>query len=206
MALGINHYSNAGLKVPNLGLNTPFFCFSAGYSNTERAVMPKLESAADIAESRTPSEIFRNTMVWSGRQNYPGYTFSRIHLVLAYQGLLSLRMGEKWRLEPGLDIIYNGANRFFFLEDEKNILETIQVGIYCGSSVQFYRSSIYFGLGVYVRDQLDIYSPIYNRIGYRFRFTQRFSGIFGIKANVGKAEYMEFGVGYSFLHKTNKRK
>jgi hypothetical protein len=73
-----------------------------------------------------------------------------------------------------------------------------QFGVYAGMSFSYFNSQIVFGLGYYLRDKINPLGRIYNRVGYRYYFNEKWFGLFNIRANFGRADFFEFGVGYKF--------
>ena len=191
------HYSNGTIKTPNLGLNSPSLFLRAGYNFSERVVGPKR-----INKEKTNCEFSHNLsaeLIGTGKeigavpfepQLYPvaagrlGYTYSKCGL---------------WGAELALDIIHNEANFHKYNDTTFVRSDILQVGIYAGGFVQFYQMQLAFGLGYYVRDIINAEGLVYNRVGYRWYFCENWFGLFNVKANYGKADYFEFGIGYRFL-------
>jgi hypothetical protein len=54
------------------------------------------------------------------------------------------------------------------------------------------------GMGVYLR---DVYNPdgrLYHRIGMRYHATKHWSANLVLKSHWAKADYVEYGIGYTF--------
>lgn len=192
--LEMDHYSNAAISAPNLGLNTPMVFLKFGYAFTERSVFVP-DTNPVIAILPRAGNLFQFHFIASTKQNLPGYNINPHLPIVAFQGLYRKRLSFKWDLEAGVDLIYNEANRQKYDDQTFSFVETIQVGGYFGAAANFYKSQIYFGLGAYVYNKINPAGWVYNRIGYRYNFSDHFNAMIGIKANLGIADYIEFGVG-----------
>ena len=193
----ISHYSNCSIKAPNLGLNTPMCFLKMGYAFRGREVFkPDTNTVVDILQR--PGNRFQFHAIGSVKQNLPGYYPSEYLPVVALQGLYRQRLGVKWDLEAGIDLIYNQANRVKYDDQAFTFAETIQAGVYIGVAANFYKSQIYFGLAGYFYNKINPAGWVYNRIGYRYNFNAHWNFMVGIKANIGIADYLELGIGYRF--------
>lgn len=195
--LEMSHYSNAAITMPNLGLNTPMCYFKLGYAVKTREIFsPDTNSTVEILPR--PANKLQFHVVSGIKQNLPGYDHDTHHAVIALQGFYRIKLGFKWDIETGTDICYNGANRYKYDDRSFTFFETVQVGLYAGACVNFYKSQIFFGLGGYIYNAINPAGWIYDRIGYRYNFSKQFNAMIAIKANIGIADYLEFGIGYRF--------
>ena len=197
----MSHFSNAAIKAPNLGLNTPMCFAKIGYAFHERVVFLP-DSASGSSTGLSFNTLIRRQSKWqfhvigSVKQNLPGYNLSEYLPVFALQALYHRPIGLKWDFETGVDLMYNQANRVKYDDQTYTFGETIQAGAYVGVAANFYRSQLYFGLGGYGYNKINPAGWIYNRIGYRYHFNEHWNGMIGIKAHIGIADYLEMGIGY----------
>ncbi|MCG8578118.1 MAG: acyloxyacyl hydrolase [Flavobacteriales bacterium] len=198
MGIGITHFSNAALLQPNLGLNTPYLDFTIGYNFDEREV-PLKESIAPEVKKEKLNSTFAFTGIGSSRQNLAGQNLPKSYPVIALQGYYSFALGNKWKWDVGTDLIYNESNRYFFPDEGFTSAETIQWGLFTGSTVRLHKTEIFINVGYYLLNKINHSGNVYNRIGYRYLFNKYLYGLVGIKAHFGKADYIEFGIGVRFL-------
>lgn len=193
------HFSNGCITTPNLGLNSPSIFLQAGYNinprqtSSRRSEITKTELAK---KNNLTVEIILSAKeigdVPYFAQRYPvvgarlGYTYSK-------RGL--------WGTELAVDFIHNESNFHKYNDTSFVRSDILQIGIYGGTYINFYKSQLAFGIGWYARDNINAEGRMYNRIGYRYYFSEKWFGLFNIKANYAKADYFEFGIGYKFLNR-----
>ncbi|MCH2235565.1 MAG: acyloxyacyl hydrolase [Crocinitomicaceae bacterium] len=199
LGLEINHYSNASMNAPNLGLNTPMLHVKLGYNDAPRQVYTPFEGPV-IAVLPRFSNNFHVALMTTFKQNLPGLAPSKFLPIVGVQAAYRRYLNLKWDLEGTVDVIYNQANRVFYEDQSYSFMQTVQLGATVGVAYNFYKAQIYIGLGGYLYNQINPAGWIYNRIGYRRKFgdAERWLGFCGIKAHLGKADYMEAGVAYVF--------
>lgn len=193
----MSHFSNAAITMPNLGLNTPMCLARIGFQVEPRQVFIP-DTGVVIAILPRFSNSFELHGIGSVKQNLPGYFESQYLPVIGAQAVYRKYLNFKWDLEGGADVIYNAANRVKYDDKTFTALETVQLGLFVGAAANFYRSQIFFSIGSYVYNKINPAGWVYNRIGYRYAFNNHLVGLLAIKANIGIADYLEFGLGYRF--------
>jgi len=191
------HFSNGTFQYPNLGLNTLAVYANIGYNINERKVFNKSENVGEVAPILskgyfvgegivTISEVVPNPV---DAKKYPVFV-GRISFVNP--------LNPTWNWELSIDGVYNMSNQFKYLDKNHEAKDVPQLGFYTGLSFNYYKSQIVFGMGYYVIDVINPLGRVYNRVGYRYFFNKNIFGLFNIRANFGKADFFEFGVGYKF--------
>jgi hypothetical protein len=56
------------------------------------------------------------------------------------------------------------------------------------------------GMGAYVKDRYQPDGPLYHRIGMRYQFSNGITANLVLKSHWAKADYVEWGIGYTFKH------
>lgn len=197
VGIDFSHISNATLKSPNQGLNTLTTFATLGYSISERRVYDQPEFSLDSIETVRNFSKWHFQFVFSLKQNLANNLQPRNFGVAALQGLYRKRFSPVWDGEFGVDLIYNEANRWFYEVTPEPVYEGFQIGGYAGMALSVYRAQIYFGLGIYALNLINPAGWIYNRAGMRFKGDGPWDFSIGIKAHVGVADYLEWGLGYS---------
>lgn len=196
------HFSNASMKPPNLGLNIPSLFIQAGYNIQPRerfTANRRIEDHSNYHE-RMIDEIY--VIINGGlKQNVASFSDPVFRPVIGIQGLYSKPIGERWKLDLGVDFSYNDANRHFEDTSVYTIGETFQLGFYAGASIQFYKTEFLVGIGVYAINQINPWGYVYDRLGFRYHFTNKLVGGVAIKAHYAIADFLEFSVGYRFWKK-----
>lgn len=196
LGISMSHYSNAAIQMPNLGLNSPLVFVKLGYQFNQREIFTNdTNPVIDVMPRYT--HRFMINAIGGVKQNLPGQTISPYYPIFATQFLYRKYLSFKWDFEIGCDLIYNRANQFKYDNVVYNLGEAIQLGFTVGMAANFYKSQIFFGVGSYVYNKINPSGWIYNRIGYRYFIKPHLSALVAIKANIGIADYLEFGIGWN---------
>ena len=192
-----SHYSNAATKVPNLGLNVPSINFNVGYDIQGRQVYAANKRKTEPSNHEVMmKDDFHIYGVFTSKQNAAKFNKPKSRPVYGITAYYSKSLGKRWKLDGALDLFYNGGNRHYLDTSAYTISETFQLGLYFGGSIHFYRAEFIVGVGAYVVSQVSPFGRIYNRLGFRYHFTDNLMGTVAIKAHFGIADYLEVGVGY----------
>jgi len=191
------HFSNGAIKTPNLGINAPSLFLQLGYNFSEH-VVAKNDKSKDKIKLDNPRNLSVELITTAREIGAIPYD-PKLYPVIASRVAYTYSKRGLWGGEFALDLIHNEANFHKYNDTTFVRNDILQIGLYAGGFVQFYRSQIAFGMGWYARDKINPEGRMYNRIGYRFYFAENWFGLINIKANYGKADYFEFGVGYKFL-------
>ena len=205
----ISHFSNGAITFPNLGLNTPSIFLHLGFLQNKRK---SVEEAQIITKDSLPIcghavpkhkrirlAINQVTIasIFAIKQVRANPNLPKRYPVFGLRATYKRRFSKKWSWEGSIDLLHNEANLFVYPDSTFVRSDVMQVGLYAGASYQFYKSQVVMGLGYYVRDIIEPLGSFYNTIGYRYHFTDRWFGLMSIRANLGKADFFEFGVGYN---------
>ena len=197
--ISVVHYSNANVKAPNTSTNT--FAFNAGliYSLDENEDIPFqiYERKLKVSEPLKYNLAFRtgineSDVINSGQ--FPFYIFS---------GYIDKRLGRKSAVQLGVDVYFSNflkkLIRFQAIAfPELNVKpddDFKRVGIFVGHELFINKMSAIAQLGYYVYYPFDFEGQMYNRIGLKRYFGQKWFGAITLKSHGAKAEAVEFGVG-----------
>lgn len=191
------HFSNGSITTPNLGLNSPSLFINTGYNINER-LNPAPRS--EIEKNPLPqAHALTIELIGSAKEIGAIPYFPKRYPVIAARAGYSYTKNGLWGVDIALDLIHNEANFHKYTDTSFTRSDILQAGIYLGTFLRFYNTQLAFGLGYYVRDNINPEGRLYNRIGYRHYFNKKWFALFNIKANYAKADYFEFGIGYRFL-------
>ncbi len=190
------HFSNGAITYPNLGLNTPSIFMQIGFLPKERKAFRK-----DIAYAREVfTKPFRMRMLVSSilsiKQVSANPNLPKRYPVFGVRGTFQHKIGKLWRADFSVDLLHNEANFHVYPDADYSRTDVLQIGLSLGAAYKFYKSEIVLGLGYYVRDVINPLGKFYNKIGYRYSFGRQWYGLFNVRANLGKADFFEFGIGY----------
>lgn len=196
LALGadITHYSNAAWKTPNLGLN--FMFVSLGYSRV-LGQLSQLRYSKKISDPRGwTSHLY---LIGAGKEVFP--TGGKRYPIAALYGNVKRTINSKVGYELGLDVIYRSSTKAFLPQFSKREIDLVQLGVYAGYDFTFDRFSTTVGMGYYFRDFYEPDGPFYHRIGLRYQCTDKLEVGVVLKSIFGKADYMEYCVGYKLFNR-----
>lgn len=199
--IDLTHFSNGSTIVPNLGLNIPQIYLGYGRfisSNSERVEKPK--------ESVVPQRklLFGATAIASAKQIFPsgGKTYPVFGLNLNARMFMKPRVA--W--EVSFDIMSKQSLVAYRSEVQKTQWKMMQMGIFAAYLLPLNNLHFVFGMGVYVKNYYNPNGPLYHRVGMRYYFKNGINLNLVLKAHWGKADYIEWGIGYSlFNHKKHRK-
>lgn len=196
--LGITHFSNGAIKKPNLGLN--LLTYQAGlkyFLNYNRK---------ELIHKKKPEIVHKNeySIILSGgiKQISPpgGKMYSVSSISFNAYRILNL----KHKVGIGLDVFYDSSidmtlkmNNNGTLKDNKNkYIDLYSPGIHLSHDLVFNKVSFTTQLGYYLYSKLD--RDFYSRLGFNYKFSEKFLSNLTLKTHWGKADFIEFGIGYYF--------
>lgn len=193
-----NHWSNSGIRKPNLGINIP--TWSIGYLHkfyepTERPnKLTKLEKKAYKPEIK--NEFIAMPII--------GFTSVSIHDQNIYQAYaIQLNYARLWsalyKVNWSLDFFYNTSFRKQMEADPNYANNTaFQTGIMASYEQTVGRVGLLLGMGAYVFDQTNRKDPIYHRFGTRVYLADNFLIHTTLHTHWAVSDHMEIGFGYRF--------
>jgi hypothetical protein len=193
--LEISHFSNGAMTYPNLGLNLPSVFLQIGFLNSSRTnYHSKSWDEVDLLEKREKNLLI--SAIGTVKQVRANPNLPKRYPVVGLRGTYQKQFSRFWSLEGSIDLLHNESNLYVYPDSNFTRSDVLQIGIYGGASYKFYKSEIMMGLGYYARDIINPLGRLYNKIGYRYYFTDYVFGLFNVRANLGKADFFEFGIGY----------
>lgn len=198
IGLDINHFSNGAMKVPNLGANLPYL--SLGYARQ----FTKSDNDSIRFHQTIPFQkwLFGVTAIGSVKEVYP--TNSNKYPVYALsifaRRFSRPRVGYEW----AFDIISKQAILGHKTEIPKTQWNILQMGAYVGYLFPLDRLHFVLGMGVYLKDKYQPEDVVYHRVGLRYYLPNGIHTQVVLKSHWARADYVEWGVGYTFNFKCDK--
>jgi hypothetical protein len=186
------HLSNGSFKLPNLGLNIP--ALSLGVRYAFEPVQPVNEKQQWPAFKK--KWHFSAFTYAAGKQSYP--LESPVYLVNTVMIEAAKDISPTGRLGAGLNGTRDPSlsHETETFEFEKNDPQW-QVSAYALYERVIGNLSIPFQVGFYLYNKYQITS-YYQVIGLRYRFLPHWVAGLQLKAHLGKADYLQYGLGYKF--------
>lgn len=207
--LDLTHFSNGSTKIPNLGLNIPTISLGLAYhwkdkkeAKVDQIIRCKKGNTMNCVDTKTPffsNWYWTNVAIISSKQVYP--TGEKNYPVYALNSFVWKQFRPKVGMELGFDFISKQA--LFHYRDyiPKTQMSIFQVGIYSCYVLPLNRLKFVLGMGTYLKDRYDMDNEIYHRVGMRYQFDNGFLVNLVLKTHWAKADYVEYGVGYTFKYK-----
>jgi hypothetical protein len=188
---GFSHLSNGGVTLPNLGVNIPTLQLGARYAFHDPLLVPA--GRPDSFSSKLTYRVFASLAV----KQYPWVGSSR-YLIALGSVELSKRTSARHRFGGGTTLFYNPSLEIpeSGLKSEKLEGNNVQGGVYAAYERYFGKLSFPIQLGVYVYNK-DRFSALYQQIGLHYQLSEKLTAGFSLKTHLGKAEYINAGIGYT---------
>jgi hypothetical protein len=194
-SLSFNHFSNASVEVPNLGLNYPMaglgFSYNPAYSKLIKPAEP----------SDTLSKISDHWQ-WSATLGFKQNNISRDVYFPALSGNFERVFGlnKKVSLATGVDIFNNTALLDVRKENGKkdDLLSNMQVGAHANYQLHVSDFVLLIGAGLYVIDSHKKDGILYNKAGFKYYPTKNWGLNVTLKTHKFKADFFEVGITHKF--------
>lgn len=199
-SLDMTHLSNGSYQVPNLGLNMPYF--GLGYAINFRSVQRTVYAKDATPVIRPPwlkNWNFTALGILSAKEVFPtgGKKYPVYALSLTERKLFTPKAG----METTLDLIYKQALYGYKSYIPKNSWKIFQVGVFAGYVLPLDKFHFVLGMGAYLKDRYNSDNRFYHRLGMRYQFGNGLIANVTLKAHWARADYVEWGIGYTFKHR-----
>jgi len=198
LGLDMTHFSNGATKVPNLGINLPYV--TLGYAR----LVTKTEKDTVLLHNTLPFRkwLFGVTAIGSVKEVYP--TDRKKYPVYAVSMFSRWFSRPKVGFEASFDIISKQAIFGYKTEIPKTQWDILQMGAYIGYLMPMDRLHFVLGMGVYLKDKYQPEDFMYHRVGLRYYFPSGVHAQVVLKSHWARADYVEWGVGYTFNFRKDK--
>jgi hypothetical protein len=191
--LGFKHFSNGSYKLPNAGINMIPLTIMAQYRFSKEVPLfePKVIPPHESKNFLTFFWANGSKQYSKGENNFYKTTLSAQYLH---------EFSYKYRIGVGFDVFYSqgGINRVTSDKSDFNKNFSYAPTI-CWEWLITKHLVMPLAIGVYLNrnEQNDETEKIYERVGIRYRFdNDLFAGV-SLKAHYGKADFVEYTIGYS---------
>jgi hypothetical protein len=191
---GATHFSNGKTKSPNYGINTGTFSIGFNYllnnplNKTDDPVIPK------------PEKKYVQSIIYSaGAKVYDNLNGKR-YFVSSVAYNLERYLNVRRKIGLGADFFYDKAiSEALAAKDgtpEKDFSKLVRFGLHTSYASRYKRASLGIQIGYYVYSKYTDLTNIYSRISGQYLITTNIIGSVGIKTHFGKADFIEWGLGY----------
>jgi hypothetical protein len=194
--IGMSHFSNGAITMPNLGINIPTLNLGLSYHVNNKNVTL-------IADTLSPlpkwTSIVFYAMAGITQIDPPGQ--SKRYGAFTVSANIERRVSHRSKWTGGLELGYNSS---YIAEENSDTIfyesnaQDLQPGIRGGYALCIGDLSFPFEMGVYLYSKQPSNGPIFHRIGMRWQLNEHWIANITLKTHWAKADFFEWGVGYSF--------
>lgn len=195
--VGFNHLSNGSFSSPNKGLNLLTGSVGLTYFwNGNREKKPVPVSGLKELEN----EIL---IIWSHGIKQSTEIDHHKYYATSLSGSYSIGVNAKRRFGFGIDLFYDEAtNRGKWnFTPQTSFKDRFSQGLFISHDLVIKKLSIIAQIGVYTIYKTKPEKPIYTRLGLRYQLSKHFLANLSLKAHLGQADFIEWGVGYRLSKK-----
>ena len=206
-SMGLTHFSNGSIKLPNQGINLPTFSLGLQYrpQGSKNPAAPATQALTTPDSTTYPvlPSFRRHTSLFisgalalveiypSGGPKYPYY--------IASAGAVR-RIGLKSSLTAGAEYFNNTSiKHIVHMPDTAHLTGPYgRIGIFAGHTLHLGRLGLLTQMGWYAYKKTPLDAPVYQRIGLQYALGSRlFAGVY-LKTHYGSADCIEWSLGGTF--------
>ena len=190
--ISFTHLSNGSITLPNLGLNIPALSLGVRYAfQPVKTTIDKEQWPPFVKKWHYYAYTYA-----AGKESYP--MESPVYLVNTVMLEASRDFSYTGRFGAGLNVTLDRSlsNETVTFEFDKSEPQW-QASVYGLYERVIGNLSIPFQVGFYLYNKYQ-FTPFYQAIGLRYRFLPHWVAGLQLKAHLGKADYLQWGLGYKF--------
>ncbi|MCU0472382.1 MAG: acyloxyacyl hydrolase [Bacteroidales bacterium] len=191
---GTTHFSNGKTRSPNYGINIGSFSLGFNYLFSNTGITFPEPEIPEIGKRYIQSVIYS-----AGSKVYDNLVGTR-YFISSVSYNLEYLINHKRRIGLGADLSYDGSISEALASDDgtpdKDFTSLVRVGLHASYSIRYKQFIMGIQVGHYLYSKYTVLTPVYNRISVQYLFTNNVVGRISIKSHMGKADCLEFGIGY----------
>lgn len=191
---GLSHFSNGKIRSPNYGLNAGSISIGISYLFNS--------STAAIHDQEIPEigKRYIQSVIYSAGAKVYDNLLDKKYFATAITYNLERVLNHKRRVGFGADLFYDSSIREALAgEDgkpENDFDKLIRFGLHGSYSVRYKQLIMGIQVGHYLYSKYTVLTTFYNRISVQYLFPKNIIGSIAIKTHLGKADCLEWGIGY----------
>ncbi len=193
---GVSHFSNGKTKSPNYGINAGSCSVGFNYHFNSNAITMQ-EPEIPVVEKR----YFQSVVYSAGLKVYDNLLGNK-YLATSCSYNIERQVSLKRRFGIGADFFYDGSIKEALASSdgtlETDFAKLIRVGLHASYAIRYKQMILGMQLGHYLYSKYTVLTPVYFRISVQYMLTQNLTGGVSIKSHMGKADTLEWGIGYSW--------
>ncbi|MBI3512368.1 MAG: acyloxyacyl hydrolase [Bacteroidetes bacterium] len=191
--IGMTHFSNGAMKLPNLGINMVSFNLGLGYHFGENNKMQMPDTV--ICRVRTFHVVTYASVGWAALTRGDSKKYTAGVVSINYETF----NGKKIKWNAGAEVLYDGSLYERYKSDTiiglANPVQNVQVGVKAGFALVVGRLSMPVEMGYYAYSRVPYH--FFHRIGLRYQINDHFVASLTLRTRWAHADFFEFGFGYS---------
>ena len=192
-----SHFSNGSRKHPNDGLN--IVTGSLGINYKFGKTIQAINKPQNYSKLKDEFIAILNQS-WKETNEQDPHTYYVSSINLSYTKGINSRQ----RIGGGIDLFYDeSVDRGYWTQTPKtSFKDRISQAAFFSHELVINRVSFITQIGFYTlyKTKPDN-NPFYNRLGFRYKFSNHFLANFSLKGYLGSSDFIEIGIGYSFVRK-----
>lgn len=194
--MNFTHFSNGGIKLPNLGFNLCTASLELKYHLSGR---PNVRSIPAPGRLRRSNDLY--FMIGYSLHQFHRYETNPVYYAVAgISAIYSPQLSNAFRLGVGTDINYWGGLTTPPPEKTNSNLysKNLTTGIILQPEIIVGKLTLVGGVGIYAyHPKFGNFKKTYNRLGVRYEFYRNFSIGVNVRAiDFSVAQFLEFNLGY----------
>ncbi|MDZ7741902.1 MAG: acyloxyacyl hydrolase [Bacteroidota bacterium] len=198
--LGLTHFSNGSMKTPNFGINIPSINAGLGYRLSRENTYQRKKLMPELFPFEFDGKKFFNINVslGLGYKNMDAEFGKRYFAATLFTNIFK-RISYKSSAGIGFDLSYDESDKIIL--EKKNIeydadLQIIRPGVNLAYEMIMSRVSIVANLGIYLGGREKSDGDIYEKLAFKYHFSEKLFANVTLKAHAARADYIAFGLGY----------
>ena len=191
--LAFTHFSNGAYTSPNLGLNIPTLGLTYKYI---------FGSKKEVIKDSLPSinRYFEKTILITAGIKEIAPPGGNKFTTLTGSFTLARILNYKSRLGAGLELVHDPSAGERLERDSLNhtTLDNIRSGFYLTHEWIISDFSMITQSGIYLYAKKNTEGSLYQRIGFRYSWNEKYFANIALKTHFANADYIEWGLGYRF--------
>jgi hypothetical protein len=195
IGVGVTHFSNGKTRSPNYGINAGTLSFGLNY-------LFKNDNVIKDPEIPVLQKKYIQTLIYSaGIKVYDNLYGSRYFISsLSYN--IDYQQSQKRKLGLGADFFYDGAISEALTDEngkpDRNFSDLIRLGLHVSYAIRYKQVVMGIQPGYYFYSKYTDMTLLYSRIFLQYLITNHLISRIAIKSHFGKADFIEWGIGYSW--------
>jgi hypothetical protein len=191
--LSFNHFSNANMQEPNLGIN----CFTL-FGGFSYLAGNKLKKEVHELEPHKPENEF--SVIYSVGGKHVGALQTDIYFASSLSFEIKRKLFRRFHLGIGTDIFYDSSTEIEMEATgsaDHRISNDFRTGIHVSEEFVYNKISITIQEGFYLllKDMIN-HKVMYNRALFRYKISDHLSVNISMKSHLHILDYPEIGIGY----------